>query len=136
MAKNIGIWLDHSRAVVVFLNGHKLEKILIESHADSHYRLSGGARSKTPYGPQDVSSERRLQEKRAHQLHQYYQEVINKIGDADQILVFGPGEARIEFEKEIQKSKILASKTRTTEPADKMTDNQIVAKVKDYFHVK
>ena len=136
MTKNIGIWMDHSKAVIVVINGHNQETMHIESHADSHYRLSGGARSKTPYGPQDVSSEKRLQEKRGHQLHQYYQDIIAQIGDADQVYVFGPGEARTEFEKEIQKSKTLASKIRAIEPADKMTDNQIVAKVKDYFKIR
>jgi hypothetical protein len=135
MTKNIGIWLDHTKAVIVKINDHTREMIQIESHADSHYRLSGGARSKTPYGPQDVSSERRIQEKREHQLHHYYQEIMNKIGDADQIYIFGPGEARTEFEKEMQKSKALTSKIRGVEPADKMTDNQIVAKVKNYFKI-
>ncbi len=136
MTKNIGIWMDHSKAIIVQINGHNQDMIQIESHADSHYRLSGGARSKIPYGPQDVSSERRLQEKREHQLHQYYQEIMDKVADADQIFVFGPGEARTEFEKEMQKSKTLASKIRAVEPADKMTDNQIVAKVKDYYKTR
>ena len=136
MTKNIGIWMDHSKAVIVVINGHNQETMHIKSHADSHYRLSGGARSKTPYGPQDVSSEKRLQEKRGHQLHQYYQDIIAQIEDADQVYVFGPGEARTEFEKEMQKSKTLASKIRAIEPADKMTDNQIVAKVRDYYKTR
>jgi hypothetical protein len=136
MAKNVGIWLDHSRAIMVIINNHEEEMIRIESHADSHYRLSGGARSKIPYGPQDVSSERRLQEKREHQLQHYYQEIIGKIGDTDKIFIFGPGEARTEFEKEILKLKELSPKIASVEPADKMTNNQIVAKVRDYFKIR
>lgn len=133
MAKNVGIWLDHFRAIIVIINNHEEGVILMESHADSHYKSSGGARSKIPYGPQDVSSERRLQEKREHQLQHYYQEIIGKIADTDQIYIFGPGEARTEFEKEILKIKELSPKVIGVEPADKMTNNQIVAKVRDYF---
>jgi hypothetical protein len=136
MAKNLGIWLDHSGAIIVIINNHTEEVIRIESHVDSHYRLSGGARSKTPYGPQDVSSERRLQEKREHQLQHYYQEIINKIGDIDRIYIFGPGEALTEFEKEVLKIKELSPKIAGVEPADKMTNNQIVAKVRDYFNTR
>ena len=47
--------------------------------------------------------------------------------------IFGPGEAKIELKKEIEKSKELAGKIKKIESADKMTIKQITAKVKAFF---
>ena len=56
--------------------------------------------------------------------------------DADKILIFGPGEAKIELEKELKKSKELSLKIVGVEPADKMTEKQIAAKVKKVFRIE
>jgi hypothetical protein len=49
------------------------------------------------------------------------------------VLIFGPGEAKLELENEIRKSKELARKLVGVETADKMTERQIAAKVRRYF---
>ena len=48
------------------------------------------------------------------------------------ILVMGPGEARTEFQKQI-KSKELLAKIVGNEKCDKMTDPQLVARVREFF---
>ena len=57
------------------------------------------------------------------------------IRDAESIQIFGPGEAKGELEKRLEheglKAHILA-----VEAADKMTDRQIAAKVRERFPVK
>jgi hypothetical protein len=63
----------------------------------------------------------------------YYQKIIRAIRDARKIMIFGPGEAKLEFEKELRKSKELAAKVVAVEAADKMTERQIAAKVRRYF---
>ena len=55
------------------------------------------------------------------------------IGDAKKILIFGPGEAKGELEKEIKKRKDLSVTIVGVESADQMTDKQIVAKVRKFF---
>lgn len=131
MKKNVGIWLDHKHAYIVSIVG-KMEHVQkIESKADSHYRLSGGSRSKIAAG--EISSERRVEEKRMHQLHRYYQEIISHVRDAQNIAILGPGEAKLELRKELQNSKELFGKINRIETTDKMTENQIVARVKGYF---
>ena len=133
MKKNVGIWVDHEKAFIVSFIGDQETLAFIQSNVEGHIRLSGGSRSRTPYGPQEVASERKMEERRKHQLRRYYQEIIRSIGDAGKILIFGPGEAKIELEKEIKKSKQLPSKIVGIEPADKMTERQIAAKVKKFF---
>jgi hypothetical protein len=56
-----------------------------------------------------------------HHLRHYYRKIIRLIGDPRIISIFGPGEARTELKKEIKRSKRLASKIISIEPADKMT---------------
>jgi hypothetical protein len=136
LKKLVGIWIDHEKAVIVTLLGEQQMIERIESGAESHYRLSGGSRSRTPYGPQSVVSDRKPDERRRHQLHAYYQRLIEKLRDADSIYVLGPGEAHVEFEKEITASKRMAPKIASVERVDKMTDRQIAARVREFFKVK
>jgi stalled ribosome rescue protein Dom34 len=76
---------------------------------------------------------KKIEERRKHQLRRYYEKVISEVGDARKILLFGPGEVKISFEKEMKKSKNLSAKIVSVEPADKMTEKQIVAKVRKFF---
>ena len=55
------------------------------------------------------------------------------IRDADSILIFGPGEAKGELRKAIEESKDMERRIVGVESADKMTQPQINAKVRDYF---
>ena len=68
------------------------------------------------------------------QIRKYYHQIMQRITDADRILIFGPGEAKVELKKEIEKSGQLAQRIQKIEPADKMTRKQIVARVKKFFN--
>jgi hypothetical protein len=133
MAICIGLWIDHEKAVFATISNGREDIATLESKVGRHVRLSGGSRSRTPYGPQDIVSERRREEKHKRLLHQYYQKVMDRIREADKILIFGPGEAKAELQKEIAKSKDLSPKIVAVEPGDKMTDRQIMAKVRKFF---
>jgi hypothetical protein len=138
----IGIWIDHRRAYIVSCNKSRLEfeqeeketVITIESGVEKHLRLSGGARTRnTPYGPQDIAVDSKIDDRRKHQLQDYYQDIIRRIQGAKKILIFGPGEAKRELEKEIKKSKALSQKISAVETTDKMTERQIAAKTRKFF---
>ena len=141
MKKYVGIWLDHREAFVISLtrdqpafSGDQEMIERIESNIEGRTRLSGGSRSrKTPYGPQDISVDSKQEDRFKLQRRKYFKEVLRRLSDADRILIFGPGEAKIELKKEIEKSKELAGKMKKIESADKMTIKQITAKVKTFF---
>jgi len=133
MKKYAGIWIDHEKAFVALIHEEKADLHCVESNVEGRTRLSGGSRSRTPYGPQDVASERRVEGRRKHHLQQYYQEVIQAVGDSHKILIIGPGEAKTELAKEFGNLKELSSRIVSIERADKMTQKQIIAKVKDFF---
>jgi stalled ribosome rescue protein Dom34 len=82
---------------------------------------------------QSVSKESTSDERRKHQYHDFYQRVIEKTANAGRLIIFGPGEAKRELEKEIAGIKSPHVRVAAVESSDKLTENQIVAKVKDFF---
>jgi hypothetical protein len=126
MTKQVGLWIDHRQAFVVFVgHGAKMTQ-QIESGMEKHARFSGHSASEE--GSADDQRDRQF----ATHLGQYYDEVISHLRDAESILIFGPGEAKGEFEKRLA-SKGLGGRIVSVETADKMTDNQIAAKVRHHY---
>lgn len=135
MKKRAGLWIDRERAfILIIINGEESISI-IESGAEAHIRALGGSRSATPYAPQDVAPERKIEEKRKRHLRQYYKRIIGIIQDSDEIVIFGPGEAKLELKKEIEKSKVMREKIVGIESADKMTERQMRAWIKTFFNI-
>ena len=132
MKKQIGLWIDHREATIVILTeaGEEIKHILSNNGKHSHY--SGSSHSKTPEGLKEVSSEDQRDRKFGNDLNKFYDEVIEFIRTADSIQIFGPGEAKGELEKRIEreglKGHILAIET-----TDKLSDHQISAKVRERF---
>jgi hypothetical protein len=54
------------------------------------------------------------------------------VRNAESLVILGPGEAKGELRKRLVKNK-LGGRVAAVETADKMTDRQIVAKVREYF---
>jgi hypothetical protein len=93
---------------------------------EKHVRFSG--RSASEEGSADDQRDRQFE---VH-LGRYYDEVIAHVRDTESILLFGPGEAKGELEKRLA-GEGLGERIVGIETADKMTDHQIAAKVRDYF---
>jgi len=132
MIKRIGLWINHKEAVIVILDDKKQEVRRIESNLEKHVRFSGGMRGKTAYSPQYLSEETREDRRYHEHLNKYYRQVISEIGGADSLFVFGAGEAKVEIEKRLEHKKNPIRNIHI-ESADKMTERQIVAKVRKYF---
>lgn len=135
MKKVIGLWIDHREAIIVILSEGVEETRHIISNSGKHIRYSGSSHSKTPQGLKEITAEDQRDRKFTNTLNKFYDEVIAVIRDAETIQIFGPGEAKGELEKRLEheglKAHILA-----VEAADKMTDRQISAKVRERFPVK
>jgi stalled ribosome rescue protein Dom34 len=124
MKSNVGLWIDHRKAVIVSLTGKGEEIREIPSHMEKHIRFSGGA--------QETSAEDQRDNKFTGHLHKYYDRVISYMRDADAILILGPGEAKVELKTRLE-SEALGARIAGIETADKMTDHQIAAKVRQHF---
>lgn len=126
MTRQVGLWIDHRETLVVSLRDQGEATTRIESGMEKHVRFSGGNRSEE--GSADDQRDRQFT---AH-LNRYYDDVISHIRDAESILLFGPGEAKLELEKRLA-SKGLGGRVVGVETVDKMTAPQIAAKVRRHF---
>ena len=132
MSMQIGLWIDHRKAVIVRMTDEGERMKTLESDVEKHVRPAGGARSKLPYGPQDVMKENGRERKFQLHLARWYDTVAAEVSDAAELLVFGPGEGKNEFRKHIEGTP-LASRLVGVETVDKMTDPQVAAKVRHHF---
>ncbi len=133
MKKNTGLWIDHKEAVLVSIEGDQTVVQRVESGAESHIKPSGGWKAGGTVVAQSVYNERTADERRKHQYHAFYQKVIGLLGDSAGIALFGPGEAKIELAKEIEKVNDLRGKVEVVEICDRLTENQLIARVKKCF---
>ena len=133
MSRYLGIWVDHEKAVVVTLEQGETTLETIPSGAGRHVRLSGGARSRTAYGPQDIVTDARRDARYQKHLIEFYRSLIDRFGNAESVYILGPGEAKNELRHEIEKVKRLRGIIAGVETSDKMTDRQISAAVQSFF---
>ncbi|MDX9841621.1 MAG: hypothetical protein RBS95_09200 [Desulfobulbus sp.] len=132
MPTKVGVWIDHRKAVVVVVTEEGEEIGLIISKVEEQLRRSGDSPLKGSFEAQRVPADDRRQRTLTQYLNIYYDAVITCIREADSILIFGPGEAKNELEKRLEKSN-LGGRIAGIETADKMTDKEIVAKVRQRF---
>ena len=132
MTKNIGLWIDHKKAIIV-IQGEQGEDIQkIESGVGRHVSYRGAPHPRSPYSAQYQQGDDQLDNKFTEQLNKFYEKVIDLIRGAQAVLIIGPGEAKRELEKRILHAKVKVP-IMDIVPADKLTDRQIAAKVRSYF---
>jgi hypothetical protein len=129
-----GLWIDHRRAVIAIVSDEGKETLLeIKSNVEKQAGRLAGVRSTTPYESLKVRADDSHEREFTGHLNQFYAEVIAAIRGIESILLFGPGEAKEELKKRLERNnprgRIIAVET-----ADKMTDRQIAAKVREHFH--
>jgi hypothetical protein len=132
MRKTAGLWIDHRKALIVVVTDKGEEIKLIISKVEKQLGRSGGVRSTAPYEPQQVPADDSREREFMGHLNIYYDVVVSCIRDAEAILIFGPGEAKGELKKRLERNK-LGGRIVGIETVDKMTDRQIAAKVRQHF---
>lgn len=128
MTTHAGLWIDHRNAVIVVVSDDGEATRRVSSQVEKHVRFSGGTGSGEHKGAGEDVRERRFE----GQLHRYYDDVIAHLRDAHAILIFGPGEAKGELKARLERDG-LGGSVVAVEAADKMTDRQIAAKVRERF---
>ena len=62
-------------------------------------------------------------------------EVISHLGQPEALLVLRPGDAKLQLKERLSRSKALSKCIVGIETTDKLTDPQIVAKVKEQYGI-
>lgn len=126
MRKAAGVWIDHRHAVIVTLFDQEEKIERIASDIEQYVQDSG-------LGDDSGEDKRDRQDRRFDDyLSKYYGKVIASLRDADSILLFGPGVAKSELQKQLEKQ-ALGEHIFGIETTDSMTDAQVAAKVRKYF---
>jgi len=129
----VGVWVDHRKAVIAAISDKREQTRVIESNVEKQPGRFAGVRSTTPYESQKVPADDSRERELTSHLHAYYDEVIAAIRDGESILIFGPGEAKGELKKRLERER-LGGRIVAVETVDKMTDRQIAAKVREYYY--
>jgi len=132
MIEKAGIWIDHRNAVIVMAGPSEERTSRIDSNVEKHLERSGDSPLKGHYEPLQVPPDDRRQMALTLELNGYYDAVIAAVRDAKSLLIFGPGEAKGELKRRLERNK-LGGRIAEVQTEDKMTDRQIVAKVRKYF---
>ena len=135
MKTQVGVWIDHRKAVIVVVTDTGEEIRLIISKTEKQLRRAGDSPLKGPYEAQQVPADDSRERKLTGHLNIYYDAVIAGIREADSLLIFGPGEAKGELTKRLERHHF-SGRIVGSETADKMTQRQIAAKVRQYFQGK
>ncbi|MEK7832911.1 MAG: hypothetical protein AAB401_17610 [Acidobacteriota bacterium] len=122
MKTTVGLWIDHRKAVIVFVKGEEEEIKLINSDIEKPRGQSGAS----------VRADDLEQNELTEHLNNYYDKVISSLGNAKTVLIMGPGEAKGELKKRLERNN-LNGREVDVETVDKLTDRQIVAKVREHF---
>jgi hypothetical protein len=133
MDRNIGLWIDHKQAHLIWYKEDRVDTIPSNIEPPAHY--SGGTQLGGKLN-QKGDTELRHNDRFRLQLNKYYQQVLSILRDADSIFIMGPGEAKIEFEKVIKRYKSLQKRILKVETADKMTKNQMIAYVRKFYQTQ
>jgi peptide subunit release factor 1 (eRF1) len=119
--RQVVIWVDHNEAVLAkFHNDHLTHEEEIDSNVGPHTHGGGW-------------SQHRIEAHRHEQLKHYYDEIVDHLGKVDEILLLGPGQAKHELQARIEHHKGLRGKVIALKPSDKMSEEKIVAKAKEFF---
>ncbi len=120
--KQIGIWMDHATANLMELTSGDMQTKTITSKF-------------THQEKENVShkGDKAMHHKEQHEQLAYYKEIIAIIKDYEEVLLFGPTNAKTELFNLVKAQHHLDKINIETKQADKMTENQQFTFVKAYF---
>ena len=107
MGKKVGIWIDHKTAVIVSASAGPVTTKTLKSEVGAHPRYSG---------QEGGGGEKKYEQRHGEQLDQYYDDIISQLGLPDAVLIFGPGEAKLELKERLSRSKALSGAPSISRP--------------------
>jgi len=121
-SKKLGIWMDHSMAHLMDLKNDIIVSNTIESQSEPQENEENV-----------IKDESHMLNKEQRQLSSYYKKISNIIKDYEEVVLFGPTDAKKELFNLLKEDQHFDKIKIEIKPTDKMTENQQVAFVKEYF---
>lgn len=130
---NTGVWIDTKEAVIITLGGKAPVVRTVQADMERHKQILTTKNTGARAGTRFINMEGKMQEKLDHESVGYCKKVINELGQAGTLVVFGPAQVKHELHKALLKDPQWKKSVIAVETADSMTRNQMVAWVKKYF---
>ncbi len=132
MKREVGLWIDHRQAVIVTLKDgtESVERVVADFEKRGRFTTDMQAESTT--APHIDLAEDKHERHTFEMVNHYYETVCTHLRDVSAILIMGPGPARNEFQKHLINHKF-SGQILGVEAADKLTDAQIAARVREFF---
>lgn len=116
------VWIDHSEAHVMHISRDDVEKSIV--HPEQPHQKLHALAGKPGSG-------------RAPEEADYYHRVASALSGAEEILVVGPAQAKLQLIKHIHAHHHdMAAKVIGVETVDHPSDGQLVAYARKYFHAR
>ena len=131
-----GIWIDTEKAVIVFLKGKGHDIKIVDSLIEGRERVPGEKKLFSRFGIQFSNIETKKENRKIHEVKNYLKKVVDEIKSAEEVVLFGPGEMKTELEKYMLGRTLQSPVIRRVETTDSMTQNQTVARVKEFYENK
>jgi hypothetical protein len=132
MKKEVGLWIDHRRAVVVTLNDGNESVEHVEADFEKRGRFSTDMQPDSTGAQHIDMAEDKHQRHTLEMVNHYYESVATQVKDATELLIMGPGQAKVEFQKFLDSHKFNGT-VIGVEAVDNLSDAQIAAKVRTAF---
>jgi len=120
--KKIGVWMDHASANLMEFTMEPIETKIVESkfsHQEKEFTLS--------------KSDNFMRNKEQQEQSKYYKELGEVIKNYGEVVLFGPTNAKLELFNILRADLAFSDIDIEIQQADKMTENQQHAFVRDYF---
>lgn len=130
-----GIWIDTRTANLIFILNKEATTVTIRSEIEEYHPKGGSRTRKTPWGPMQKMDERKYLQRKNQQHQQYFDSILDRVKDVDELYIFGPSEAKQGLRKHLNDSSIFKGIILAVETADAMTENQKIAQVKEFFQI-
>jgi hypothetical protein len=133
MKTETGVWIDTERAMIIELKDGQSEVGVINSGIETRERFEGEDKKFTRVGSVYIDPETNDERRFDQQVDRYLDTVKAALSNAEALVIMGPAQMKKRLEKLLLEDKSFDGKVLGVEPADKMSENQMVAWVKDYF---
>ena len=120
--KNLGIWMDHSTAHLMEFISDPIQTNIIQSNFTHQEKDHSPGKS-----------EHVMHNKEQHKQSEYYKKLGEAIINYNEVILFGPTDAKAELHNILKADHRFAKVNIEIKQADKMTENQQLAFVREHF---
>ena len=130
ITKQIGLCMDHSQAHFIDINKGAVIIERLHEHFDGETAIG------TKLGATRATNSEHHKHNIAREIKaEYYKVLADRLKAYDDIYLFGPTVAKDELYNKLVADKHFAEKNIRVESSDKLTENQMVAKVRNFFNL-